>query len=293
MLAAFIEGLPEVYNDPDNEECPICLRSYPSTTLRSPLHSSNDNDTAPPPEVAVQLPCGHILGVDCLKSWLEEKTTCPLCRADFMNKLMYDPYGPAEVHSPSAADSEETSSVSSIDSEQSFVYTPYPQSADMEFMNSLFQTRSRISPELVHIIYHQDWPSETEDAERVNRILRSSYTRRLYDQVRFYITRLQNARLPLFVSNEQYRESFVDWYNDNFRHTSLTADQEFDVFCWLEFRRCFDGQGFEFIRLATNYRTIEIYQQMLLANVYWHRRTRRWRTLSWERFMPSGFEEPD
>jgi E3 ubiquitin-protein ligase RNF181 len=59
-------------------QCPICLKRFTSTkaTGRS---SQNEAQT----KSAVELPeCKHTFHAKCLMSWLEQTSTCPLCRAE-------------------------------------------------------------------------------------------------------------------------------------------------------------------------------------------------------------------
>ncbi|KAF2748641.1 hypothetical protein M011DRAFT_476038 [Sporormia fimetaria CBS 119925] len=60
--AAFLDYLRTV-NVPPGTECDICV-----TTLGRY-------------EVAVQLPCSHIFGCDCVEEWTQISPTCPMCRA--------------------------------------------------------------------------------------------------------------------------------------------------------------------------------------------------------------------
>jgi hypothetical protein len=46
-----------------------------------------------PAEVPVQMPCGHIFGSTCLKAWLYESPTCPLCRVE-VESYTEDPQPP-------------------------------------------------------------------------------------------------------------------------------------------------------------------------------------------------------
>ena len=51
---------------PDNRECPICREALQ-------LHENK--------KTAAQLTCGHAFGRECIISWLQIGTTCPMCRA--------------------------------------------------------------------------------------------------------------------------------------------------------------------------------------------------------------------
>lgn len=54
---------------PADRSCAICTSDYGVRT--------DDSD----PEHAVELPgCGHTFGEACLRKWLSEKSTCPMCR---------------------------------------------------------------------------------------------------------------------------------------------------------------------------------------------------------------------
>lgn len=61
----FIEQLPDINlkDFPNELDCHICME---------PFKNADENP--------VQLPCGHILGRNCISKWLETSTTCPLCR---------------------------------------------------------------------------------------------------------------------------------------------------------------------------------------------------------------------
>ena len=48
--------------DNDKKKCTICLENY----------VNGDNTIA--------LPCIHIFHADCIKTWLKNKTTCPMCK---------------------------------------------------------------------------------------------------------------------------------------------------------------------------------------------------------------------
>ena len=64
MAAEFLHQLPK--EDSPTEDCPICLVAYGIN------------------EHAVRLPCHHIVGSDCIASWLtceSNPQTCPFCRS--------------------------------------------------------------------------------------------------------------------------------------------------------------------------------------------------------------------
>lgn len=56
----------------EGEKCGICLEEF--NTL------SREKGTI---EVAVRLPCNHIIGSACIATWLRDTNTCPICRREF------------------------------------------------------------------------------------------------------------------------------------------------------------------------------------------------------------------
>jgi hypothetical protein len=59
----------------DHPECPICQEDF----------SSKRN------EFATRLPCDHVFCVSCLKKWLENSRTCPVCRLELIDvETLYD-----------------------------------------------------------------------------------------------------------------------------------------------------------------------------------------------------------
>ena len=62
----FVNNLPDVdVKDVESGTCDICME---------PFARSEDCESA------VQLPCGHIMGRQCISKWLESSNSCPLCR---------------------------------------------------------------------------------------------------------------------------------------------------------------------------------------------------------------------
>ncbi|MCJ1469702.1 hypothetical protein MMC07_008343 [Pseudocyphellaria aurata] len=72
--SVFVAGLPVVETAPE-QTCPICLNRYDSTP-------SSSEDTLEK-EPALELPCKHVVGRSCLRTWLQGgNKTCPFCRVD-------------------------------------------------------------------------------------------------------------------------------------------------------------------------------------------------------------------
>lgn len=68
-IQAFVQTLPRLQLEELTEkDCLICLDEY---------------GTESPRDTPTKLPCGHILGADCMYSWLRSgRNTCPQCRQE-------------------------------------------------------------------------------------------------------------------------------------------------------------------------------------------------------------------
>jgi hypothetical protein len=72
----------------DDITCPLCLKNY----------LTSDDDSCFSVEYPVKLPCGHVTGEYCLKTWIntdvgyEYANTCPLYRAEFYLPHLSLPY---------------------------------------------------------------------------------------------------------------------------------------------------------------------------------------------------------
>lgn len=64
---SFVDQLPDIClkDFPDDTSCHICM---------DPFSSTED------PESPVRLPCGHVMGRNCISKWLTTSNSCPLCR---------------------------------------------------------------------------------------------------------------------------------------------------------------------------------------------------------------------
>lgn len=80
MAKAFLARLPEVERGEEAREdqpCPICMEEYSTT----PCASGKT-------ERAVRLPCSHVVGFECISTWLMPKSgrrsnnSCPICRRE-------------------------------------------------------------------------------------------------------------------------------------------------------------------------------------------------------------------
>ena len=79
----FLKNLPKVKSDelpPERESCMICQEQYGTVT--------NDGILEHP----VRLPCGHVLGNDCIEKWLydNDQNTCPYCRKELFPSTLLE-----------------------------------------------------------------------------------------------------------------------------------------------------------------------------------------------------------
>ena len=75
MSEAFLSELLQKSNivSLEGEQCGICLEEYNTP--------SRETGTS---EVAIRLPCNHIIGSACIATWLKDtNSTCPICRREF------------------------------------------------------------------------------------------------------------------------------------------------------------------------------------------------------------------
>ena len=90
MRKDFLRQLPEVHDLTDGDNCPLCLAKYRPSNPPAPgiieRLASTFFGQKPEPidadfEVAVRLPCQHVLGLSCMERWVSPleggQTTCP------------------------------------------------------------------------------------------------------------------------------------------------------------------------------------------------------------------------
>lgn len=74
--------------EPDDLKCAICQSEYGKERGDTSKPASDSDKVLPGQETAeypVRLPCGHVLGLWCIKTWLlnAQPASCPLCRHQF------------------------------------------------------------------------------------------------------------------------------------------------------------------------------------------------------------------
>lgn len=86
---AFESGNPElIIDDLDPDPLEDTLPSTEEPDIRFPTSSTGGvksyTPPAPPAEAhrAVRMPCGHVFGDLCIREWLRNEVTCPLCRKE-------------------------------------------------------------------------------------------------------------------------------------------------------------------------------------------------------------------
>lgn len=89
MRKDFLAQLPEVHDLTDDDKCPLCLAKYrpsnpPAPGIMERLASTFIRQNPEPIdtdfEIAVRLPCQHVLGLNCMERWVSPQggqTTCP------------------------------------------------------------------------------------------------------------------------------------------------------------------------------------------------------------------------
>lgn len=67
-------------SDETDQQCPVCFEKYihPSDEENPSLNIMN--------ETPVRLPCSHLMGKDCLESWLANADSCPSCRTQVFKR---------------------------------------------------------------------------------------------------------------------------------------------------------------------------------------------------------------
>lgn len=64
--------------DLNHDDCPVCVESF----HRLPEVPTDPLEDALAPGIAL-LPCGHAYHNYCLKQWLPQANSCPVCRTKF------------------------------------------------------------------------------------------------------------------------------------------------------------------------------------------------------------------
>lgn len=72
---SFLANIPLV-SQPAEEKCPICMEAYEA----KPVYTHGGDLSDELSHRAVQTPCGHIYGENCLTTWLTDQPSCPTCR---------------------------------------------------------------------------------------------------------------------------------------------------------------------------------------------------------------------
>jgi hypothetical protein len=84
----------------DEKDCSIC---------GDPFGTSSRNSEDELTENPVRIPCGHIYCGDCIKTWLADSSTCPLCRRDFAIELTgVEPESDTDTNSEEALRQDQT-----------------------------------------------------------------------------------------------------------------------------------------------------------------------------------------
>ncbi|KAI9784160.1 MAG: hypothetical protein M1839_002665 [Geoglossum umbratile] len=84
-----ISGLQDVPIDSlpvEDRTCSICMDPFGE---KEPINGTS--------ETPVKLPCGHVFGYICIKTWLKEHCTCPTCRRKLESEIVHNHSPPHQV----------------------------------------------------------------------------------------------------------------------------------------------------------------------------------------------------
>lgn len=213
--------------------------------------------------------CKHVFGHNCLKLWLAENDTCPLCRRVlFLRDARRDLGDHAdEAHTgPSFTDE-----------------TDFPS----------IEVQLLFSTEFIRIIQN-------------DQLLRAHDERHAHDRARamqnFYVYNLY-ARLPppgLLSSLHEGQistpfQNFVEYFRSQFSEEMLTMTHEYQLFEYLCWKGAFRGRGFDLIREARSFSDLELYCELMHLGVKWENEDESigaWLTPSGAPFLPLGWHGP-
>lgn len=120
MAAEFLAQLPSVPVEslPAGSDCPICSDAYPAEPTESGIARlarlllGKSHEATKAIDSPVRLPCNHIIGGECIRTWISSGgTTCPLCRHRLFSLARNETHRPHldnghEAHFPTASPGE-------------------------------------------------------------------------------------------------------------------------------------------------------------------------------------------
>ena len=239
--ASFFNGLPLALSSSlraDDRNCSICLTAYVNG------------------EQPLRLPCSHVFGRDCLRTWLEEHNSCPLCRRE-----LFPPLTDNSAREDPQSDSPAPSPINRTN--------PVPFSLELlRIVRGELRVRSR-------------------EARQEADTARSLRNLDLYAELGL---RRPETGAALLRLNEDYLQHLRTVIRTS-ALCHLHTEQELQLFTALESLHQFEGMGFALIREVRELTNIQLYAELAQEGVHWVRRT-GWRTASGGRFLPVGWDPP-